>query len=112
MATNANLYVDAGADYFNTITVLDDTGIPLDLSSYTVKSQIRKSYGSTTAYNFNAEVYDAIDGLIRIHLSATQSEAILAGRYLYDIEITQTESGIKTRVIEGLVIVNPQITQI
>lgn len=112
MATNANLYVDAGADYYNSITVLDDSGQPLDLSTYTAKSQIRKSYGSSTAYNFNAEVYDAPNGVIRIHLSATESEALSGGRYLYDIEITQTNTNIKIRVIEGLVIVNPQITQI
>ena len=112
MATIANLYVDAGADYSNTITVASSNTTPLNLTGYTVKSQIRKSYGSSTAYNFNPTIYDAVNGKVRVQLSAIQSEAIPPGRYLYDIEITQTSTGIKTRVIEGLVIVNPQITQI
>jgi hypothetical protein len=82
------------------------------LTGYTVKSQIRKSYSSSVAYNFTATVYDAIAGKVRIQLTNTQSEAIPPGRYLYDIEITQTSTGTKTRVIEGIVTVTPQITQI
>lgn len=112
MATVANLYVDAGSDYSNIITVAAASTVPLDLTGYTVKSQIRKSYGSSTAYNFNASIYDATNGKVRVQLSSSQSESIPPGKYLYDIEITQTSSGIKTRVIEGLVIVTPQITQI
>jgi len=32
------------------------------------------------------------------------------GRYVYDIEITKTSSGIKTRVIEGQLHVTPGVT--
>ena len=41
MATIANLYVDAGADYSNTITVAASNIVPLNLTGYTIKSQIR-----------------------------------------------------------------------
>ena len=34
-----------------------------------------------------------------------------AGRYVYDVEITKTSTGYKTRVIEGQVTVNPGVTQ-
>jgi len=111
MATIANLYIDAGADYSNIITVSTATFAPLDLTGYTVKSQMRKSYGSSVAYNFNAMVYDATTGRVKIYLTSTESESIPPGRYLYDIEITQTVSGIKTRVIEGIAIISPQITK-
>jgi hypothetical protein len=72
---------------------------------------MRKSYGSSTAYSFTAEVYDAATGRIRIRLSASQSELIPTGRYLYDIEITSS-TGTKKRVVEGIVTVTPQITQV
>jgi hypothetical protein len=62
-------------------------------------------------YAFTASVYDAANGKIRLQLTNTQSEAIPAGRWLYDVEIT-SPSGTKTRVVEGIVTVNPQITQI
>lgn len=111
MATISNLYVDAGTTYSNIITVTASNGQALNLSGYTVASQMRKSYQSSTSYSFTSSVYDAATGKIRLQLTPTQSEAVPAGRWLYDVEITST-SGTKTRVVEGIVTVNPQITQI
>lgn len=111
MATISNLFVDAGSNYSNLITVASTTGAPLDLTNYTVKSQMRKSYTSTTAFNFNASIYNAASGKVRLELTAVQSESIPPGRWLYDVEITSA-SGVKTRVVEGIVTVTPQITQI
>ena len=111
MATVSNLFVDAGANYSNIITVAASNGQPLDLTGYTVASQMRKSYQSSTAYNFTASIYNAATGKVRLQLSDTQSAAIPAGRWLYDVEIT-SPSGTKTRVVEGIVTVTPQITQI
>jgi hypothetical protein len=111
MATISNLYVDAGATYSNIITVTASNGQALDLTSYTVASQMRKSYSSSTVYAFTSSIYEAANGKIRLQLTSGQSEAIPAGRWLYDVEITSS-SGTKTRVVEGIVTVNPQITQI
>jgi hypothetical protein len=111
MATVSNLFVDAGASYSNIITVAATNGQALNLAGYSVASQMRKSYQSSTAYNFTASIYDAATGKVRLQLTPTQSEAIPAGRWLYDVEIT-SPSGSKTRVVEGIVTVNPQITQI
>jgi hypothetical protein len=111
MATIGNLYVDAGSTYSNIISVTASNGSPLDLTGYTVASQLRKSYQSSTSYSFNASVHDAANGKIRLQLTPSQSEAIPAGRWLYDVEIT-SPIGTKTRVVEGIVTVTPQITQI
>lgn len=111
MATISNLFVDAGSNYSNIISVTATNGLALDLTGYTVKSQMRKSYSSSVAYNFNPSVYDALNGKVRLQLTAAQSEAIPPGRWLYDVEIT-SPSGTKTRVVEGIVTVTPQITQI
>jgi hypothetical protein len=111
MATVSNLFVDAGANYSNIITVAATNGQALNLTGYSVASQMRKSYQSSTAYNFIATVYDAATGKVRLQLTSDQSSAIPAGRWLYDVEIT-SPSGNKTRVVEGIVTVNPQITQI
>lgn len=110
MASISNLFVDQGADYSNIITVAATSGAPLDLTGYTVKSQMRKSYTSSTYYNFTASIYDAVNGKVRIQLTAAQSTLITPGRYLYDIELT-SGSGAKTRVIEGIVTVTPEITK-
>jgi hypothetical protein len=112
LATTSNLYVDQGSDYATIITVTSATGAPLNLADYVVKSQMRKSYSSTVAYNFTASVYDQLTGKILLRLSAADSEEIPHGRWLYDVEITNTETGIKRRVVEGIVLISPQITQI
>lgn len=111
MAALTNLYVDAGTSYSVIINCVGSDGNPLNLAGYTVKSQIRKSYQSPTAYTFNPVVFSAVAGKIQLSLSSTESSAIKPGRYLYDVEITSA-GGTRSRVAEGLVIVSPEITQI
>ena len=111
MASIANIFIDAGANYSKIITVSENSGGPLNLTGYTVKSQIRKSYTSTTAYTFTSSVLDAVTGKLRLQLTAEQTGAIPPGRYLYDVEITSS-SGNRSRVVEGIVTVTPEITQI
>ena len=110
MATISNLYIDAGTTFSAIITVNDSHNNPLNLDGYTVAAQLRKSYGSTTAYDFASSVYDETSGKIQIALTATQTSSIKPGRYLYDIEITTGTT--KSRVAEGLVIISPEITKI
>ena len=110
MATLSNLYVDQGSTYSNIITVTSSTGSALDLSGYSVASQMRKSHKSSTYHAFTASVYDAANGKIRLQLTDEQSEAIPEGRWLYDVEI-ESSSGTRTRVLEGVVTVTPQITR-
>lgn len=110
MAAISNLYIDAGSTFSAIITVSGSDGNPLNLTAYTVAAQIRKSYGSTTAYNFNATIFDAPSGKVRLELAASASSLIKPGRYLYDIEVTYGTT--KLRVVEGLVIITPEITKI
>lgn len=111
MATVANIFIDQGSDYSNIITVASSNGLPLNLTGFTVKSQMRKSYTSSVSYNFTASIYSTAQGKVRLQLTATASEAIPAGRWLYDVEVT-SPTGVKTRVVEGIATITPQITQI
>jgi hypothetical protein len=111
VATQANIFIDQGSNYSNIITVTGTSGAALDLTGYTVASQMRKSFASSTAFSLNPTIYNAVNGQVRMNLTAGQSEAITPGRYLYDLEITSS-GGVKTRVVEGVATVTPQITQI
>jgi hypothetical protein len=110
MAAISNLYIDQGSTFSAIITIRGSDSNALNLTGFTVASQMRKSYGSTTAYDFEASVYDAPTGKVRLQLSASASSAIKPGRYLYDIEITSGST--KTRVVEGLVIISAEITKV
>lgn len=112
MSTISNLYVDQGSLFRNSVTVTRASGDPLPLTNYTAASQMRKSYNSSVGYSLNATITDAAAGKIRLELTSEQSRSIPPGRYLYDVEITSNATSEKTRVVEGIVIINPEITKI
>jgi len=111
MAVYSNIVIDQGADYSASIDVTDSDGDTIDLSGYTAAGQIRKTYSSSTAVNFTVSIASpATAGTLNIGLSNTQTNAMKAGRYVYDVEITNS-GGVKTRVLEGQVEITPGVTQ-
>ena len=113
MATITNLYIDQGSTFNSVVSLRNQDGTAMNLTGYTVASQLRKSYQSSVAYSFTSSIYgSAAAGQVRLQLSASGSSAIKAGRYLYDIEITNTANSEKFRVLEGIVVISPEITQI
>lgn len=110
MAITSYLDIDQGSDFSTEITLENDDGTPLSLAGYSVYSQFRKSYGSSIGYNFVAEVSSITEGKIKLSLLGSISSDIRPGRYLYDVEISNGVS--KTRVLEGIITINPEITRI
>ena len=49
-------------------------------------------------------------GEIYVHATATQTGSIVAGEYVYDMEITSA-SGIVTRLVQGRATLRPQVTR-
>lgn len=111
MAVYANLTIDQGSNFFSAVTVEGANGLPFDLTGYTARGQIRRTYQSVTAYPFTALINNPTDGEIEISLGNTATSQMKAGRYVYDIEIIQTSTGDKTRVVEGQVEVTPGVTR-
>ena len=109
MAVYANITIDQGATFSANIDVTDVDGDADDVTGYTVAAQMRKTYSSTTATDFTCSIVNASTGAILIALTATQTNALKAGRYVYDVEINN--SGTITRVIEGQVEVTPGVTR-
>jgi hypothetical protein len=109
MAQIQNIYIDQGTTFSLSLAVNDQNGDLKDLTGYTVAAQMRRSYYTTTATNFTAAVSLPEDGEVTISLTAVQTSAIKAGRYVYDIEITG--DGETLRVLEGIVVINPEVTK-
>jgi len=112
MAVLSNLSVDQGSDFSAEVVVEDSTGNIANLTGYTGAGQIRKTYSSSTATNFVVVVTNAVQGLLTLSLANGVTNGMKAGRYVYDVEITETSSGEKTRVVEGQLTINPGVTQI
>jgi len=109
MAQIQNIYIDQGTTFSLSLVVNDQNGDLKDLSDYTVAAQMRKSYYTNTSISFTAAVSLPEEGEVTISLTAVQTSAIKAGRYVYDIEITG--EGETLRVLEGIVVINPEVTK-
>ena len=110
MAVFANLYIDQGSNFTSTVTVEDVNDNLVNITNYTTRGQVRKSYSASTATNFTTTITDATNGEFTIALSRTQTGALKAGRYVYDVEVI-SPAGVVTRVVEGQVTVNARVTQ-
>ena len=94
------------------MTVKDANGNAFDLTGYTTEAKMAKGSASTrTRTNLTSVIgTDAASGVGALSLTAAQTAALDAERYVYDVEITQTSTGTVTRVIEGLITVRPNVT--
>lgn len=110
MASIANLYIDQGSDFSATVTLKNQNGSVINLTGFTVQSQFRKSYQSSSFTSFSINIVDAAAGKIKLQLSAAASSAIMPGRYLYDVEITNN-TGERKRALEGIIVISPEITR-
>ena len=111
MAAIANLTIDQGTTFSSDVTVKDANGQPFKLTGYTAAAKIAKGYASTrTRSNLNTSIAtDAATGVVTLSLTAAETTALDAERYVYDLEITSSVGAV-TRVIEGLITVRPQVT--
>lgn len=107
MAAVHNLYIDQGADFSAEIGIYDDSNLPWNLTGYTGSAKIKKSYYSSTSVNFNVTVN--ANGTVSLSLPSSTTITLEQGRYLYDVVIA-SNAGVKTRVIEGIVTINPGVT--
>ena len=104
------LFLEKGTDFTTTITLADVNGDPYVLTNVIAKSQIRKSYYSTSpAANFVITINDPTNGVIVMSLDSPTTSNIAAGRYVYDVVIKNSANTV-TRVLEGIVNVLPQVT--
>lgn len=112
MAMTAYLDIDQGSDFTATIDLENDDGTPMDISGMQIYSQFRKSYNSSTAYSFVCQIENALQGKFSLKLSGITSSTIKPGRYLYDVEMINPLANVKSRVVEGILTINPEITKI
>jgi hypothetical protein len=108
MATKVNLVVDQGTTFVSQITFNDEAGNTINFSTYTGAAQLRKHYSSSNSTSFGVTL--AANGVITLQLTANQTGNLVAGRYVYDLEVTDS-SNLISRLIEGIVTVTPNVTR-
>jgi len=105
-----------GEDAVLQLTYKDDTGTPIDLTNYTVRSQGREEYQSDdTLFAVDTTgggiTLDAPNGVITINVGNGVTAAINAPiSGVWDCEIV-SNTGIVTNILGGKLVVNPEVTK-
>ena len=71
---------------------------------------MRKSYYSTSYNIITSTVTGNANGEITMSMTAANTANLIPGRYVFDLVITAPTT-IKTRVVEGVIVVTPGVTQ-
>ena len=103
------LVVDQGADYELTIPVVDGSASAVDVDDWVVRGQIRAKAGGATVLADIDVVTSGTDVVLRVPHSASSSWAFRTGRY--DVELTSPDGLNVIRLLEGAVIVRPEVTR-
>ena len=105
------LTINQGATFESDLDLVGDDGSAINVANYVFTGQLRKSYYSLNpTANLTLNIVNAANGNVNIYLSAATTANIKAGRYVYDIKMTDTSNTV-TRIVEGVVTVTPQVTK-
>ena len=107
-AIKANLFIDQGSTFSTIMNFSDEDGIPLDLTSYDGRAQLRRHYESNTAVSFDVTL-GGVEGTIQLEMSANTTAALTPGRNVYDCELISGNTVI--RFVEGNVTVLENVTR-
>lgn len=129
MAQYEDLIIDKGTDIiirlecynpdgsekrFNTY----DSDLGAIISLYDINAKIKKTYSASDseAVIFTASTLDQsnLNNIITLQLSNAQTDAMKAGNYVYDVEISTYDSDIQAdiveRILEGKLTVTPSVS--
>lgn len=115
MAAKYDIVMDQGATFSRAITWQDSQAVPVNLTGYTARMQVRDEVdSSTSALSLTTEnsriSLGGTAGTITLLVSATDTAAVAAGEYVYDLELV-SGSGTVTRLIQGCFTVDAEVTR-
>jgi|TARA_B110000240_G_scaffold195385_1_gene244910 ribosomal protein L1 len=106
-----DIVVDQGSDFSIEIAISQNDSV-VALATHAARAQLRPSpTSSTKTADFTCAITDAAGGKLTMSLSNSQTAAISAGKYYYDIELVNTGSSVVTRLLQGVARVTPEVTR-
>lgn len=107
----SNITIDQGTDFSSSFK-LDDAGtsVPINLTQFRGFGQLRKHAGAKFGVEFDVFIANPKRGEIIIKLNAIQTSALKEGRYVYDVVLISNTDNKVYRVVEGMALVNPGVT--
>lgn len=116
MAQYEEITIDQGADASIEMHLTNTDGSAKDLTNHTLSAKLKKNYNSSDSdtTSFTTTVSNATGGIATMSLTNTQTDALKAGRYVYDVELSFQDSDGDTiieRILEGKITITPSVTR-
>jgi hypothetical protein len=113
-ATTYDILIEQGATFSQLVTY-KESGVAVNLTGYTARMQVRATLEAATALieltTANGRIaLGGAAGTITLSISATDTEALTAGRGVYDLELV-SGSGIVTRLLQGVATISRNVTR-
>ncbi len=106
-----NLDVYQGDTLALGLTIKDDDGAPMDLSSYGLRGTIKQRYTSATGVALVISLDVPESGVATVALSSTTTSELPVGQFVYDVEAFPVTGNADTfKVLKGYVNVYPEVT--
>ena len=71
---------------------------------------MRKSYYATSSTIITSTITGNANGEITLSMTAANTANLSPGRQVFDLVIT-SPTGVKTRVVEGVIVISPGVTK-
>ena len=115
MAAKYDIVCDQGATFSRQLTWLDDSSSAVNLTGYTARMQVRETVeSSSTLLSLTTEnsriALGGTAGTITLTVTAADTAAVVAGHYVYDLELV-SGSGTVYRLVQGCFTVDAEVTR-
>ena len=100
-----SLTIDKGTDFSTAIKIKTDGAI-VNLAGYAFSCVMRKHYTSTVGYGLSTTILSPeSDGIVKLELHNSVTTELNVGRHVFDLISIAPTSGVKTKVLEGNILV-------
>lgn len=112
-----NLIILQGATFTHRIVWETKDGLPIDITGFTARMQIREYYDSTNViYSMTSDpihgiMIDGVKGQIDLNIPATDTDEFTFDIAKYDLELVRTEDGLVIRLMQGSISLSYEITR-
>lgn len=106
-----DITIEQGSDFSLTLTVKEG-GLVKNLTGYTARGSMRKSYADNTAYNFDFSdsPFDS-NGILIMKMSNSITVDLDSGHYVYDVELVHSSDDTVQRLLKGKAEITQEVTR-
>jgi hypothetical protein len=114
-AATYDILIEQGATFQLNLVYKDSGGSPIDISGYTARMQVRRSYDAPTALldlttENGAITLGGVAGSLVVEAGPTLTRDLPAKGGVYDLELV-APSGVVVRLIRGTATISPEVTK-